>query len=130
MVVEDLGRPVFMALGGIVHEILTNVSQKVPYNELFTKWLAAACSTEQPALPFISSNEQFSTHTDQTCQNGVDVNIDFSSIVLKTPDISTAPEGQQNSPMLLDQQHAGFQINYTKLWLMNQVLWIATEELK
>jgi hypothetical protein len=37
MVVEDLGRPVFMALGGIVHQIFTNVSQKVPHNELFTK---------------------------------------------------------------------------------------------
>jgi hypothetical protein len=37
IVVEDLGKPVFMALGGIVDQILTNVSQKVPYNELFTK---------------------------------------------------------------------------------------------
>jgi hypothetical protein len=37
IVLEDLGKPVFMAVGGIVHKILTNVSQKIPYNELFTK---------------------------------------------------------------------------------------------
>jgi hypothetical protein len=37
IVVEDVGKPAFTALGGIVHEILTNVSQKVPYDELFTK---------------------------------------------------------------------------------------------
>jgi len=37
IVVEDLGKPVFVALGGIVHQILTTVSQKVPYNELFTE---------------------------------------------------------------------------------------------
>jgi hypothetical protein len=37
IVMEDLGKSVFMALGGIVHEILMNVSQNVPYNELFTK---------------------------------------------------------------------------------------------
>jgi len=37
IVVEDLGKPMFMSLGGIVHQILLNVSQKVPYNELFTK---------------------------------------------------------------------------------------------
>jgi hypothetical protein len=37
IVVEDFGKPIFMTLGGIVHQILTSVSQKVPYNELFTK---------------------------------------------------------------------------------------------
>jgi hypothetical protein len=36
LVFEDFGKPFFMALGGIVHHILTIVSQKVPYNELFT----------------------------------------------------------------------------------------------
>jgi hypothetical protein len=37
LVKDDMGKPVFMALGGIVHQILTNVLQKIPYNELFTK---------------------------------------------------------------------------------------------
>jgi len=37
IVVEDLGKPVFMSLGGIVHHILMNLLQKVPYSELFTK---------------------------------------------------------------------------------------------
>jgi hypothetical protein len=77
--------------------------------------VAAACSIEQSALPFVSSNEQFSTHTDRTCHDGADENMDFPSIVLKTSDVSAAPEGQQNSPMLLDQQHAGFQTTYNEL---------------
>jgi len=37
IVLEDLGKPMFMAMGEIVNQILTNVAQKVPYNELFTK---------------------------------------------------------------------------------------------
>ena len=37
IVVEDLGKPVFTALGGILHQILTNVIQKFPYDELFTQ---------------------------------------------------------------------------------------------
>jgi hypothetical protein len=36
IVLEDVGKPIFVALGSIVHQILMNVSQKVPYNELFT----------------------------------------------------------------------------------------------
>jgi len=37
IILEDLGKPVFTAVGGIVNRILTNVSKKIPYNELFTK---------------------------------------------------------------------------------------------
>jgi len=106
IVLEDLGKPMFMAMGEIVNQILTNVAQKVPYNELFTKWVAAVCSTERPAVPFIYNNEQFSTHTVRTCQNGADEDMAFLTIVLITFDVSTAP-GQQISPLLLDQQHAG-----------------------
>jgi hypothetical protein len=113
---------VFMAVGGIVHKILTNVSQKIPYNELFTKWVAPVCSTERPARsPF---HFKFSRHTDRTCQDGADEDMDFPSIVLITSDVSTAPEGQQITPLLLDQKHAGIQTNYSGLWLLNQVFWI------
>jgi len=89
--------------------------------------MAPVCSTERPARPFLSSNEQFSGHTDRTCQDGADEDMDFPSIVLITSDVSTAPEGQQNSPFLLDQQHAATQTIYSGLWLLNQVLWITTE---
>jgi hypothetical protein len=127
VVLEDIGKPLVKSLGGIVHQIISNVLQKVPYNELFTKWVAPACSTERPARPFISSNEQFSRHTDRTCQDGADEDMDFPSIVLRTSDVSTAPEGQQNSLLLLDQHHAGIQTNSSGLWFLNQVLWITTE---
>jgi hypothetical protein len=50
--------------------------------------------------------------------------MDFPSIVLITSDVSTAPEGQQISLLLLDQKHAGIQTNYSGLWLLNQVFWI------
>jgi len=53
--------------------------------------------------------------------------MNFPSNVLITSDVSTAAEGQQNSPFLLDQQDAGMQTNYSGLWLLYQVLWITTE---
>jgi hypothetical protein len=37
LVVEELARPSFRALGMIVHQIVAAIAQKVPYDELFTK---------------------------------------------------------------------------------------------
>jgi hypothetical protein len=34
---EDIGKPVFVTLGSIVHQILSNVSKRVPYSELFNE---------------------------------------------------------------------------------------------
>jgi hypothetical protein len=37
LVLDDVGTEGFKALGSIVHQILTGLSEKVPYDELFTK---------------------------------------------------------------------------------------------
>ncbi|XP_023709344.1 uncharacterized protein LOC111865488 isoform X2 [Cryptotermes secundus] len=35
LVVEELGKPVLTSLGSIVHEVLLNLAEKIPYDELF-----------------------------------------------------------------------------------------------
>jgi hypothetical protein len=42
--------------------------------------------------------------------------MNFPSIMLITSAVSTAAEGQQNSPFLFDQQDAGMQTNYSGLF--------------
>jgi uncharacterized protein (DUF433 family) len=37
LVVEELGHPAIRAMGMIVHQIVTALAEKVPYDELFTK---------------------------------------------------------------------------------------------
>jgi hypothetical protein len=37
LVVEELGKPVLTSLGSIVHEILRNLTEKVPYKEMFAE---------------------------------------------------------------------------------------------
>jgi hypothetical protein len=34
---QEVGKPSWRALGMIVHQILTSLAEKVPYDELFTK---------------------------------------------------------------------------------------------
>jgi hypothetical protein len=36
LVLDEIGKPTYRTLGLVVHEIMTNVAQKVPYDELFT----------------------------------------------------------------------------------------------
>jgi hypothetical protein len=36
LVLAEIGKPAYKGLGLIVHRILTNVGQKVPYDELFS----------------------------------------------------------------------------------------------
>ena len=37
LVLEDVGPETYKALGLIVHQILTGITEKVPYDELFPK---------------------------------------------------------------------------------------------
>jgi hypothetical protein len=37
LIMEDVGQPVYRAMGMIVHQIVTAIAEKVPYDELFTK---------------------------------------------------------------------------------------------
>jgi hypothetical protein len=37
LVADEIGQPVYRALGMIVHQILKGLAEKVPYDELFTK---------------------------------------------------------------------------------------------
>jgi hypothetical protein len=36
LVLGEVGKPAYKALGAIVHQILSGVAQKVPYDELFS----------------------------------------------------------------------------------------------
>jgi hypothetical protein len=36
LVLGEIGKPAYKALGMIVHQILSGVAQKVPYDELFS----------------------------------------------------------------------------------------------
>jgi hypothetical protein len=36
LVLREVGKPAFKALGLVIHTILTEVAQKVPYDELFS----------------------------------------------------------------------------------------------
>jgi hypothetical protein len=36
LVLQEVGKPVFVALARVVNDILSNVARKVPYNELFS----------------------------------------------------------------------------------------------
>jgi hypothetical protein len=36
LVLDQIGKPAYKALGMIVHQILVEVAQKVPYDELFS----------------------------------------------------------------------------------------------
>jgi hypothetical protein len=36
LVLAEVGKPAYRALGMIVHQILSGVAQKVPYDELFS----------------------------------------------------------------------------------------------
>ena len=37
LVVEEVGQPAYRAMGMIVHQIVTGLAEKVPYDELFTE---------------------------------------------------------------------------------------------
>jgi hypothetical protein len=37
VLLQEFGKPTYRALGLIVHQIVTTVTEKVPYDELFTK---------------------------------------------------------------------------------------------
>jgi hypothetical protein len=37
LIIEEVGQPAYRALGMIVHQIVTSLAEKVPYDELFTK---------------------------------------------------------------------------------------------
>ena len=37
LVLEDVGPEIYKALGLIVHQIVTRITEKVPYDELFPK---------------------------------------------------------------------------------------------
>jgi len=37
LMIDEIGQPAYRALGMIVHQIVTGLAEKVPYDELFTK---------------------------------------------------------------------------------------------
>jgi len=37
LIIQDFAQPVYKALGMIVHQVVTGLLEKVPYDELFTK---------------------------------------------------------------------------------------------
>jgi hypothetical protein len=37
LVVEELGKPVLTSLGSVVHEVLLNLAENVPYKEMFAE---------------------------------------------------------------------------------------------
>jgi hypothetical protein len=37
LVIEEVAQPAYRALGMVVHQIVTGLAEKVPYDELFSK---------------------------------------------------------------------------------------------